>query len=147
MFRTSIENFFYWGIVNSRWGKNENWKQTRREYFRNVPSLLADFLIRPHVLKSVAAAGPSRYVPTSNWDTLLNEYIADLSTCLGSRQYLFGDRVCEADLSLYGHLGNAYYFKNLSPELHEQIALYPNLVEYLDRIRDVVEGGFEWDES
>lgn len=134
----TAETSLDWSIAMSRWESDINWVKVKKAYFGNMSFFITDFLIRPSIRKSLSALGCSRYVPKERFDFLSFQLISDFSAQLGSKRFLFGESMCEADYSLYGRLSNIYYRKDLSPELAEELEKYMNLIAYVKRIKELV---------
>ncbi|EDV29344.1 uncharacterized protein TRIADDRAFT_18286 [Trichoplax adhaerens] len=68
-----------------------------------------------------------------------------ISTILGDKHYILGDRPTSYDCALFGYLANIVY--GLNPQSWPNIMLrdkFPNLVEYTDRLK--AEFWSDWDE-
>ena len=69
--------------------------------------------------------------------------LAALSSLIGDKPYLMGERPCGADASVFGML--AMILTPFFPsELRNRALGYPNLVAYVDRLMAQFYPGFEW---
>ena len=131
----TVEGLLYWGLVKSRWHNNDNWKETRQEFFSTLPSFVPNWFIRPKVLKNLHGVGVTRYANPASLDIILDEILESLSCLLGKQPYFFGDEITLTDVCVFGQLGTALYLPQLNPEMVLRIKKFENLVAFCERIK------------
>lgn len=130
-----LENHLYWAIGYFRWLVPENFERGPAHFFDDAPEELRD-QVRRDALKEVRAAmkanGVGRHSEPEIADLAMRS-LAALSTILGDRAYLMGDRPCGADAAMLGML-SALYAPQFPCELRTRAERLGNLVAYADRL-------------
>ncbi|GAB4815055.1 hypothetical protein N2152v2_002101 [Parachlorella kessleri] len=137
-----VEAHVYFGYTYYKWG--QNWATAYAEMQNDfkthygVPGLLAKaipLMIRKDVWGQAVCQGMGRHAPEDVL-LLMDQDLEAISTLLGDKPFLFGDRPYEVDASVFGILDTILYHKGAVPQLEVLVRKkYPNLVEYTDRIR------------
>ncbi len=130
------EDHLYWLIVADRWLIDENFAKGPAHFFDAAPApirpLIAAF-IRRKIRASAWAQGLYRHSPEER-RYLARRGLTALSTMLGEKPFLFGDRPSGADATL-----GAFTLGALCPLFDspcgEEARRLPNLVAYGERIR------------
>ena len=135
----SVEEYLYFLILYQRWVLNENFKLVERAFFADMHPVLRfviSRLARQGSKKRVMAQGVGRYTE-AEIDALAYRSVSMLSRSLGDRPYLFGDRPCWADCSVFGFVTNL-----LAPGFSQGAAIwireFDNLVCYERRFAEAV---------
>lgn len=136
--RRMVEEGMYFVGVYARWIDDGGWKVLRPAFALNLPAPLRPImpLIRRRVRNALIAQGTGRHKPEEIW-ALGRRDLAAIATLLGDKAWLFGDRPCSVDCSLWAFLEALAAFPYESPQKHNYVA-HPNLVAYRDRIRSHV---------
>jgi len=139
--RALIEESVRWCMVYNR-AKNNKFFATDKGIVRHLHGAKKFFYVnlineqfRKKISKMVYMQGIGRHTE-AEVDGLLMGDLQALSTMLGSHHYFFGSRPTTIDATAFGHLCEVYY----APLLTDTVKKYmdektPNLVEYLDRIK------------
>ena len=138
--RRMLEEGTYWVLIYSRWMEDKNWRRYRPVLFGAVPSplrsVMAEFVRRDYK-RRLYGQGLSRHGRDEIY-AIYNKDIESVSALLGDNEFFFGDKVSSIDAVIYGFLGNAFYAPLETPP-KATIAKHPNLVAYLNRIREIVQ--------
>ena len=100
------EEHLYFHIVNDRWGRPEVWKLTRPVYFSGLPIFLRKIVpasLRKQAITALSWMGIGRF-SEEMLETRVKQDLAAISTVLGDKKYLFGDRACFADIAIVPQL-------------------------------------------
>eukprot|EP00877_Chromochloris_zofingiensis_P012420 jgi/Chrzof1/7431/Cz02g23130.t1 len=115
----------------------KGYKDTLRLIFSDVPSPLRP-LIGAMFKKSVGQLldghGFLRH-HANDKKYLLNQNLSALSTILGDQDYLTGPEPCAEDAAVFGMLVQTLYDGIIGDTVGSEVARYPNLVQYVDRIK------------
>ncbi len=129
------EEHLYWIIARTRWMDDANFERGPARFFDRVPAIvrpLVKWFIRRKIAKSLWAQGMGRH-SAAELDTLGVRDIEALSTLIGDKAYLFGDKPCGADATVFAFIASA-----LSPiaetAMRDAALAKPNLVAYRDRM-------------
>ena len=135
-----LEEGTYWVLIYSRWMEDKNWRRYRPVLFGAVPSplrsVMAEFVRRDYK-RRLYGQGLSRHGRDEIY-AICSKDIESVSALLGDNEFFFGDKVSSIDAVIYGFLGNAFYAPLETPP-KATIAKHPNLVAYLNRIREIVQ--------
>ncbi len=132
----SIDENFYWCLVNSRWVNMDTWPTTRETLFSDMPFPLKQILpgvIRKGVIKDIKAHGMGRHSNTE----LLHigvQNLQSLSDLLADKPFFMGDQPCSLDAAAYGILAELI-LATVDNDLNDAARQYPNLVAFCDRIK------------
>jgi glutathione S-transferase len=134
-----FEESLYFVILWSRWADDEGWTELRPRIEAIVPAALRWFvpgLIRKKVVASSVAQGTGRH----SRDEIYALGKADLeavSTLLGDRPYLLGDKLRTIDVTGYSFLASILRWAKPSP-LTDVARNLPGLEAYVERIASSV---------
>ncbi|KAI8906037.1 hypothetical protein EDD86DRAFT_65229 [Gorgonomyces haynaldii] len=138
MIRHTVEHTLYWGVAKERW--ITDWENTKQEYFADIPYLfrdfVADYLILPHVLKTMDAIGITRYQP-GQYDEILAQTIHSLAIILGSNKFFTGSQPRYIDYCVFAQLAPVYFFGELNKKAFFLLERHENLVGYVIRCKSV----------
>jgi glutathione S-transferase len=128
------EGYYFVGIYN-RWVSDDGWALMEPEFKKLLPGPLKVItgLIRKRVRKQIHLQGTGRH----SHDEIMAIGKADfaaLSSLLGDRAFLFGDRPSTFDCSAFGFLEATLGFP-LESEVRRFALGQTNLVRYRDRIK------------
>jgi glutathione S-transferase len=126
----------YFAMMYARWVDDDNFMRGPAHFFDDAPALLRPLIrkiVRGKVIKTLYSQGTSRH--TDDEITQLARKTLDaVSTILGDKPYLLGDRPCGADATVF-----AFVASILSPAFKTPIRTaaerMPNLVGYVQRLR------------
>ncbi|XP_060069770.1 failed axon connections homolog [Ylistrum balloti] len=129
-FQKMFEENTYWCLAADRYVLDETngvWKNYK------IPSLLALFLKRG-LRKRFYEQGVLRHTPEEIRHILSTDLKA-LSYFLGSKKFLFGDKACKFDCSIFGILAEMKWasFGGFSLSVIKE---YPNLCDYCERMKE-----------
>jgi len=132
----SIDENFYWCLVNSRWVNMDTWPTTRETLFSSMPFPIKQILpviLRKGVIKDLKAHGIGRH---SNAELLHigQQNLQSLSDLLGDKPFFMGDKPCTLDATAYGILAELI-LATVDNDLNAAARKYPNLVAFCDRIK------------
>jgi glutathione S-transferase len=138
-FSKMTEEFFYWSLLHERWFIDSNWKVLVDRYFNNIPKLIRGFItnsIRKNAKKGAIGHGMSRH---SDEEIFMFgcECLKTLSTFLKSKKYLLGDTTSSYDSTFYAFVANSIH-SDLSPKLQKEALKYKNLVDYDQRMFELL---------
>ncbi len=131
-FRRMNEEHLYWVLVYSRWIKNGD--KIRDMFFAAVPVIMRKFVFRM-VVKQVRASLRGHGMGRHSAAEIYAFGAADLqaiSTCLGDRDFFFGDEPTSIDASLFGML-NCILVPPIETPLKQAAISHDNLVAYHER--------------
>jgi glutathione S-transferase len=133
--KSLVEDRLNWVLAYYRWGSDRYWPTLRELFFGKIHWLIAWPLA--HYARRIAKAdhwahGLSRH-REPEIDAIFHEGLQTLSSMLGEKRYLFGDRPCSADASVFGLLVNIMRFE-MTSHLTGIGREFPNLVEYTERM-------------
>ena len=129
------DTVIYGFVVACRWADEENWQRTKAAFFSPLPFLLRDMVaagVRKKILNSLTARDVWRAGAPACWARLAN-LLRDLDTCAPTRGYWVGESLSIADIALFAQLHSLR--TPLTPVQAQELAQYPNLSAYLDRIQ------------
>jgi glutathione S-transferase len=130
-----VENHFNPAWVHGRWMIPENFDKGPAHFFDTAPPDMRDKIrgeTRERVGAALLAQGPARHKPEEIvW--LGEKTLSALSTLLGDKPYIMGDKPCAEDATVFAALAGV-----LTPffdmDLQRKAATYPNLVAYTARL-------------
>lgn len=130
-----LEEHLYFALVHARWIDDANFERGPAKYFNFLPLPLRPLvrrMVRNKIRKSLNAQGMGRH-SADDIATLAKRDLDAVSTLLGDKPYLLGQRPSGADATVFAFIAAA-----LSDELDSPIrthaAALPNLVAYRDRL-------------
>ncbi|WP_374357334.1 glutathione S-transferase family protein [Chitinimonas sp.] len=130
-----LEEHLYFATLHARWVRDDNFERGPRHFFDAIPlplRPLVRWLVRRKLIKSLHAQGMGRH-GEADIITLANRDLDAVSTLLGDKPYLLGERPCGADATVFAFIGGA-----LCPVFETPIRRHaeslPNLVAYRDRM-------------
>ena len=140
-----VENHLVWTMAQTRWLDPRNFAKGPARFFDDVPAPARETVRRDvleRVRSTIHAVGIGRH--TEMEITALGVRSLDaLSVLLSDKPYLFGDRPCGADATVFAMLAGI-----LTPwfdsELRRQAEDFPDLVRYVDRLMGQFYPGFAW---
>ena len=128
-----LEDHLYWAIVHARWAIDENFDKGPAQFFAGAPE----------EAKRAGQAGMKQVLHGQGFGRHGAEEIADLATrdfaaasdLLGAKPYLFGDKPCSMDATLFGFTASAAtpFFDG---SIRQAAESFPNLVAYQWRMMD-----------
>ncbi|CAC5358794.1 unnamed protein product [Mytilus coruscus] len=137
-FQKMLEESTYWSFVLDRWSYDKDWAAFKA---MKVPTLTG-YLIRRDMKKMSYAHGMGRHSSDEVYHIMELDLKA-VSDFLGNRKFLLGDKPCQADCSVFGFIGNAYWQSFGSP-VESRIKEYRNLCDYCERMKETFWP--DWDE-
>lgn len=129
------EEHLYWIIVCDRWLDDVNFERGPARFFQSAPAYVRPFakwFVRRQVRKAAHAQGIARHKP-EEIAALGARDIDALSTLLGDKPYLFGERPCGADATVFAFMASLMTPIAESPTRDAALAK-PNLVAYRNRM-------------
>lgn len=122
-------------VVAARWADEDNWPTTKRAYFGEAPWFVQAFVvprIRKHVVGTLIARDVLRSGLQAFWDGY-RRTLDHLEARAPQRAFWVSERASVADLGLFAQLRQ---LRNalLTPAYAREIAIRPNLDDWLDRV-------------
>src|SRR5690606_21576228 len=131
-----LEDNLYWIGVRTRWLNEANFAKVSDQFFRTVPWPLRRALeafVQGRVRQSLRAQGMGRQ-SEDQMRAIGVKGLWSLSTLLGDKPYLMGDRPCGADAMFYASVASALCPQFKGP-LRVEAQAHANLVAYEARMR------------
>ena len=131
--RKTIDEYLYFILVYSRWIDPQGWQGLQPILAQRMPKLLGAILpklIRRYVKKAVYSQGISRH-SRDEVIAFAAEGAKALADLLGDKPFFLGENFTIVDASAFGFLQNAV---GPGTFLAEQMAKYPNLGAYVERL-------------
>lgn len=132
----SLDENFYWCIVNFRWLQDDTWPHIKNTFFGSLPFPLkhiVPLLARRGVESALKKQGLGRHSDDEIM-AIAEETLESLSIILGDKKYFFGEKPCSLDAAAYGFLAQVT-LSTLDGRLNRTAAKYSNLVRFCERIR------------
>jgi glutathione S-transferase len=140
-----MENHLYWAIGYFRWLVPENFERGPAHFFDAAPAEIRA-QVRRDALRDIRAAmkanGIGRHSEPEIVELAMRSLTA-ISTILGDKAFLMGERPCGADATLLGML-TALYAPMFPCELRARAERLGNLVAYADRLMARFFPEFDW---
>lgn len=139
-FSRMLDESFYWYLVQMRYRRDEDFKiydPIWVEFLDFVPPEQREQPVkefRERILHEFYWCGKGRNTEAEVEKFARDEYDA-ISAYLGNKPYFFGEQPTSVDAALYSFLSHAMFVPFPSP-IGKYGNSIPNLVAYLDRIRD-----------
>jgi glutathione S-transferase len=129
------EDHLYWLMVHARWIEGSNFERGPARFFKAVPvpiRPLVKWMVRRKVRDGLHGQGTGRYTAAER-TLLAGRAFESISTILGDRRYLMGERPCGADAAVFAFVSGSLcpIFETALPA---KAAAYPNLVSYCERL-------------
>jgi glutathione S-transferase len=131
-----LEEHLYWVIVHERWIDPSNWRIVREQFFGGLPPgirTIVPMVAHATVRRTLHGQGLGRHTP-EEIKMLGDDDIRAVSSLLGGKDYILGDRCSSYDASVYAFLSSILYCTLDSPT-RQTILETDNLSRYCDRIR------------
>ena len=128
------EEHLYWLAIRGRWLDDANFARSPAHFFDKAPAPLRPLIrtmVRRSVRKSLFRQGLGRHTNEEATQLGLKD-IETLGTLLGDKPYLFGDKPCGADATVFAFVAALLWSLWESP-LKDATAARQNLVAYRDR--------------
>lgn len=132
----SLDENFYWCIVHSRWVHDETWKIVKQAFFGNLPfpmNTLIPMIVRRGVKRNLHGHGLGRHSEKEILN-LAQASLNSMSQLLGEKPYIFGNKPCSLDATIYAFLAQVI-LTNIDNALTHKAREYANLVQYCERIQ------------
>ncbi|MCE9650017.1 MAG: glutathione S-transferase family protein [Parvibaculum sp.] len=133
-----IEERLYFVMVHSRWLEPENWAKLKTAFFSKMPlplRLIVPRLAQKRVRNSIVTQGLGRHTREEIY-ALGAADLAAVSTVLGDKAFLFGDRPTMADATAF-----AFLISIIGPDFESPLRTsalgHANLVSYTERMGEV----------
>lgn len=136
-----VESQLYWAIVQLRWLDDDNFARGPTRFFEGAPEGLSE-TVRERTRQNVLGVGLGRHSDVEA-TALAVRSLAALAAILEDKPYLFGDRPCGADATVFAMLAGLLtpYFPS---ELRRRAEGFGTLVAYVDRLMAQVYPEFAW---
>jgi glutathione S-transferase len=137
-----MENHYGWALCVERWLCPENFAKGPARFFDGAPEGLREAVLE-QVRANLRAVGIGRHTDLEIV-ALGVRSLAAVAAILGDKRYLFGDRPCGADATVFAMLAGTLtpYFTG---ELRRRAEGFGTLVAYVDRLMAQFYPEFEWD--
>jgi glutathione S-transferase len=137
-----MENHFAWAMCFERWLDPVNFAKGPARFFDGAPEAVREGVL-DEVRANVRAGGMGRHSDLEIV-ALGVRSLAAVAAILGDKRYLFGDRPCGADATVFALLAGTVtpFFEG---ELRRRAEGFGTLVAYVDRLMAQFYPEFEWD--
>lgn len=129
------EEHLYWVMVHARWMNDANFERGPARFFDGVPALMRPFVkatIRRRVAKTLRLQGLGRHSEQEIAELGVRD-IEALSTLLGDKPFLFGDKPSGADATVFAFIAEILVPIADTP-VRTATESKANLVAYRDRL-------------
>lgn len=129
------EEHLYWIIARTLWLDDANFERGPAKLFNRVPAFarpLAKWFMRRRIRKNLWRQGIGRH-SAAEVDRLGVRDIEALAALIGDKPYLFGDKPCGADATVFAFLA-VVMAPVAETEMRDVALATPNLVAYRDRM-------------
>lgn len=136
LYTKSLDEYFYWLTVYSRWFADDGWSVVKARFFKAFPipvRWVAPLVARRMVKSSLNKQGISRH-SADEVLAMAADTLDQLSVLLGDNDFFFNNTVSSFDAIAYAHLAELIEVEIDGP-LNKKAREYANLVRYCDRIR------------
>ena len=136
-FEKLCEEHLYWALIDLRWLDAANFKKGPANFFNAVPLPLRALLkkmVQRKVRKNLWAQGLGRHSQQQIVELAARD-LGAIATWLGGKPYLFGDKPCAADASVFGMVSGALAPIFTSP-IRAAAESHANLRAYRDRMME-----------
>lgn len=133
-----LEDNLYWASLHWRWLDDKNFTRGPAIFFRKIPwpaRPLIEKAVRRKIRQSLHAHGMGRHTAEEQL-LLTSKTLEALSSILGDKPYLTGAAPCAADATLFAFMAGILCPHFESP-LRTAAEAYPNLVRYVERVREI----------
>ncbi len=135
-----VEESLYWVLVYSRWVEPDSWPILREQFFGKMPTWLKLFvpvLVRKQIIKNLYGQGSGRF-PSDKLYARAEKDLEAISTFLGDKPFLFGDRLSSYDIAIWAGLSSIIDAKITTPLTQKAIG-YANLKGYCEKINHLID--------
>jgi glutathione S-transferase len=128
-----LEDHLYWAIIHARWTVEENFEKGPAQFLGGMPEAVKRER-QASVKQTLYGQGFGRHEPGEIADLASRDFAA-ASDLLGDKPFLFGERPCSMDATLFAFTASAAtpFFDTSIRQAAEN---YPNLVDFQWRMMD-----------
>jgi len=133
----SLDEYFYWCLVYSRWIRSDTWPRVKETFFNVVPlpmRALVCWMVQKKMKRTLYLQGFGRHSDEEIL-AMTTEMLQGLSDLLGDKIYILGDQPSTLDAMAYGFLCE-FILSDIDNAFNERALSFKNLVQYCERIRD-----------
>jgi glutathione S-transferase len=130
----ALEERTYWCVVYYRWFFDDSFAVIRENLLSAIPALLRKFvggMIQKSVKKTLYGQGLTRHDDKTIAEFMRRDYAA-LSTLLGDKPYLFGDKMTRYDATAIATVA-MLFVEDIPQRWPDILAEFPNLKSYYER--------------
>lgn len=136
--RRTLEEGTYWVLVHERWAEDAAWAGYQAQFKKFFPPLLAPLIvpmIRRKTLGNLWAQGTGRH-PAATICEMGKADLDAVSTELGDKPFLFGDKPTSFDAAVFGVTSGIEAFPYYESPVKRHLVSLPNLTQYNKRMLD-----------
>jgi len=128
-----LEDHLYWAIIHARWVIDENFEKGPSQFFAGAPDAVKRER-QEDVKQTLYGQGFGRHADAEIADLASRDFAA-AADLLGDKPFLFGERPCSMDATLFAFTACAAtpFFDT---SIRQAAESYPNLVAYQWRMMD-----------
>jgi glutathione S-transferase len=128
-----LEDHLYWAIIHARWAIDENFEKGPSQFFAGAPEEVKREA-QARVRENLQGQGFGRHADAEIADLAARDFAA-ASDLLGDGPFLFGDKPCSFDATLFGFTASAAtpFFDSSIRQAAERC---PSLVDFQWRMMD-----------
>lgn len=136
LYTKSLDEYFYWLTVYSRWVAEDGWSVVKGKFFNAFPipvRWVAPHVARMMVKSSLKKQGIGRHSETDVL-AMAEVTLKHLSSLLGEDEYFFNNTLSSFDAIAFAHLAELIQV-DIDGPLNKKAREHKNLVNYCERIR------------
>lgn len=138
MLRSTLEEKLYWCSLYFRWIDDAGWVKLKPMFFSSLPMPLRIFvptLVRRGIKKASVNQGTARHSP-EQIIAISREGLSHVSRLIGESPFLFGDKPCTEDATVFAFLAQTTLAEFDNP-INTMTQEFPNLKRYCEHFRNV----------
>jgi len=128
-----LEDHLYWAIIHARWAIDENFEKGPSQFFAGAPEEVKA-QAKASMKERLHGQGFGRHAP-EEITALAERDFASAAALLGDKPFVFGERPCSVDATLFGFTASAAtpFFQS---QVREAAERHPNLIAFQWRMMD-----------
>jgi glutathione S-transferase len=128
-----LEDHLYWAIIHARWAIDENFEKGPSQFFAGAPEEVKA-QAKASMKAQLHGQGFGRHAP-DEITALAERDFASAAALLGDKPFVFGERPCSVDATLFGFTASAAtpFFQS---QVRQAAERHPNLIAFQWRMMD-----------
>lgn len=135
--QTTLEEQLYWCVLHFRWVDDAGWAQVKEAFFAKMPmplKVIVPLVVRRKMRDAIKKQGTGLHSP----DEILKiarECLQHVSNLIGHSPYLFGDKPCSADATVYGFVAQVT-LATIDTPVNQAAKEFPALQRYCEHFKN-----------